>query len=141
MEQDPHTEGVRQSIEDIIGSNTSLRRKKKSEDDVNREKFEKIIQALDEAEVRSVILGNDLKLDFSTYDEKFYSVIDELMLMMFGKEACELIFFYLYERMNPDGTANELVDLDNNPVTLNSPTDLWNLVKLTQEKVGKGKKK
>jgi hypothetical protein len=141
MENNEHAEGIKQSVEDIIGANTFLRRKKKTEDDNQRERFEKIIRTLEEIEVRGVIMGNDLKIDFTTYDEKFYDVIDTLILMQFGKEASEIIFFYLYERVNPDGTTNQLVDTNDNYVVLNSPTDLWELVKVIQNQVGKPKKK
>lgn len=137
-----HADGIKKSIDDIIGVNTFLKRKKKTEDDQHRERFIKIIQSLEEIEVRGMILGNDLALDFSSYDEKFYFVIDALFSIAFSKEACELIFFYIYERLNPDGTENsEVVDLEGNAIPLSSPEDLWELVKLTQEKVGKAKKK
>jgi len=61
--------------------------------------------------------------------------------MQFGKEASELIFFYLYERENPDGTVNNLIDEEGSIVPLNNPNDLWQLVKLSQAKVGRQKKK
>jgi hypothetical protein len=141
MEKDPHAEGIKKSIEDIIGADTSLRRKKKTDEDFQKEKFTKLIQTLDEIEVRSMIMGGDLGLDFTKYDDKFYSVIDGLLGLLYSKEACELIFFYLYERINEDGSTNELVDEDGNIVTLVSPTDLWYLVKIIQDKVGKAKKK
>jgi len=136
-----HADGIKKSIDEIIGVDTFLKRKKKTEDDQQREKFINIIQTLEEIEVRGMILGNDLALDFSSYDEKFYSVIDNLFYLHFGKEACELIFFYIYERLNPDGTANHVEDVEGNAIPLNSPEDLWELVKLTQEKIGKAKKK
>lgn len=138
-----HINGVKKSIDDILGTDTSLKRKKKSEEDTNRERFEKIIQILEEVEVRSMILGNDLSLDFTSYDEKFYFVIDSLFNMHFGKDKAELIFFYLYERTNPDGTANGLQNEEGEIVELTSPTDLWYLLKAMQdkEKSGKAKKK
>ena len=61
--------------------------------------------------------------------------------MQFGKEVAELIFFYLYERENPDGTINELIDDSNNIVPLHTPSDLWHLIKTTQAKVGRQRKK
>ena len=136
-----HADGIKKSIDEIIGVDTFLKRKKKTEDDQTRERFIKVIQALEEIEVRGMILGNDLALDFTSYDEKFYFVIDALFSIAFSKEACELIFFYIYERLNPDGTANEVEDLEGNAIPLSSPEDLWELVKLTQEKSGKAKKK
>jgi hypothetical protein len=141
MDNEQHADGIKKSIDEIIGVDTFLKRKKKTEDSDKRERFIKIIQTLEEIEVRGMILGNDLTLDFSSYDEKFYFVIDALFSIAFSKEACELIFFYIYERLNPDGTANEVEDLEGNAIPLTSPEDLWELVKLTQEKIGKAKKK
>ena len=143
MENNDHVNGIKKSIDDILHTDTFLKRKKKSEDDISRERFEKIITTLEEIEVREMILGNDLKLDFSEYNEKFYLVIDSLFHMHFGKEATELIFFYLYDRMNPDGTANGLQNDEGEIIELSSPTDLWYLLKAIQdrEKSGKAKKK
>ena len=138
---DEHAKGVQQSIESIIGADTVLKRRKKTEDDINRDTFEKIILTLEQANVRSSIIGGDFKLDFTSYDETFYEIIDNLILMQFGKEASEVIFFYVYERINPDGTVNELADQDNNVVALNNPTDLWMLVNHIKNKTNKTKKK
>jgi hypothetical protein len=138
---DEHAKGVQQSIESIIGADTILKRRKKTEDDINRDIFEKIIITLEQANIRSSIIGGDFKLDFTSYDETFYEIIDNLILMQFGKEASEVIFFYVYERINPDGTVNELADQDNQVVALNNPTDLWMLVNHIKNKTNKTKKK
>ena len=138
---DEHAKGVQQSIESIIGADTILKRRKKTEDDINRDTFEKIILTLEQANVRSSIIGGDFKLDFTSYDETFYEIIDNLILMQFGKEASEVIFFYVYERISPDGSINELADQDNNVVALNNPTDLWMLVNHIKNKTNKTKKK
>ena len=141
MDNEKHADGIKRSIDEIIGVDTFLKRKKKSEEDIQRVRFETIIQTLEEVEVRGMILENDLNIDFTSYDEKFYLVIDSLFNLHFGKEASELIFFYLYDRMNPDGTMNEVMDSDENVIPLSTPSELWELVKITQEKVGKAKKK
>ena len=138
---DEHAKGVQQSIESIIGADTVLKRRKKTEDDISKDTFEKIIITLEQANVRSSIIGGDFKLDFTSYDETFYEIIDNLILMQFGKEASEVIFFYVYERINPDGSINELADQDNNVVALNNPTDLWMLVNHIKNKTNKTKKK
>jgi hypothetical protein len=132
MEGKQHAEGIKKSIDNIIGSDTYLKPKRKTEEDIQREKFEKVILTLEEIEIRAIILGNDLGLDLSTYDEKFYQVIDGLLGLHFGKEANEVIFFYLYERLNPDGSMNSLIDKNDNRVELNSPSDLWEIVKQIQ---------
>jgi len=125
-----HAQGVKQTLETMIGTDLSLKRKKKSENDLNRELFEKIIIALEKANVRTAIVGAEFDIDLSKYDEDFYSIIDNLVLMQFGKQAAEVIFFYVYERMNPDGTINDLRDVNNNPIVLNNPTELWDLINI-----------
>ena len=125
-----HAQGVKTTLETMIGTDLSLKRKKKSENDLNRDMFEKIIIALEKANIRTAIVGAEFDLDLSKYDESFYEVIDNLIMMQFGKQASEVIFFYVYERMNPDGSINELRDINDNPVILNNPTDLWELVNL-----------
>ena len=123
-----HAQGVKSTLETMIGTDLSLKRKKKSEHDLNRELFEKIIIALEKNNVRTAIIGAEFDLDLSKYDESFYEVIDNLMVMQFGKQAAEVIFFYVYERLNPDGSINELRDMNDNPIILNTPTDLWDLI-------------
>jgi len=138
---DEHTEGIKQSIEDIIGSDTVLKRKKKTEEDIQRESFEKIILLMDQIQTRGVLLHAELGLDYSNYDEKFYEIIDRLFAMHFGREAAEIIFFYTYERINPDGSINELIDQNNEVIVLQNPTDLWYLVNHIKNKTKKIKQK
>ena len=136
-----HTQGIKQSIEDIIGTDTTLRRKRKTEEDLNRESFEKIMLLMDEIQVRSALLHSELGLDYSNYDEKFFEIIDRMFTLSFGREAAEIIFFYVYERINPDGTINNLIDQNNEIVPINSPSDLWYLVNHIKNKTKKVIKK
>lgn len=134
-----HVEGIKKSVEDIIGSITSIKLKRKSEVDSQREKFEKIILSLEELNVRSMILESELGLDFSTYDDKFYAVIDAIFQLHFNKEINELIFFYLYERINEDGSFNKVLDIDGVEIELNNPLDLWAIIQAMEENSKKKK--
>ena len=69
-----HTQGIKTSIESIIGSDTVLKRKKKTEEDINKESFEKIILTMEEVQVRSTLIQAEFKLDLFEYEEKFYEV-------------------------------------------------------------------
>lgn len=83
----------------------------------------------------------DFKLDLYSYDEKFYEVIDRLFTLHFGRDAAEIIFFYIYERQNPDGTINSLVDIEGNSISLENVTDLWLVVNHLKNQNNKTKKK
>ena len=58
----------------------------------------------------------------------YLQIIDSLILLHFGKEGYELISFYLYEKINPDGSFNELFDDDGNIVPSTTPEDIWNIL-------------
>lgn len=136
---DENIDGVKKSIDLILGSDTTLTRRKKTQEDHSREIFNSAIIALEQANARSVILEADFGFNFAKYDDLFYEAIDNLIVLYFGKEVSELIFFYLYERMNPDGSINALVDPNGQEIILQNPDDLWSLIKVLQEKVKKKK--
>lgn len=136
---DENVDGIKKSIDLILGSDTTLTRRKKTQDDYSRELFNKIIISLEQANARSVILMNDFNLDLSKYDDLLYEAIDSLIVLYFGKEVAELVFFYLYERLNPDGSINALVDPNGREIILQNPDDLWGLIKHVQE-INKKKK-
>ena len=131
--EDNHANGIRNSVNTIIGSDTFLKRRKKSKEDSDREKFEMLIRILEEIEIRSAVMNQDLKLDFQSYDEKFYTVIDLLCELHFGKKGSELILFYLYDRRNEDGSVNDLFNKKNELITLNSPAELFHVLKYIDE--------
>ena len=119
---------VQLGVDSILGTKTLIRRKMKSVLDKKRELFFNVIVMMEELFVRQNLVYADLNLDFSNYDEKFFTIIDMLLYMNFGKQCMELIAFYLYDRVNADGTINALLINDDEELFLNNPTDLWNLM-------------
>ncbi len=79
------------------------------------------------------MLFADYGVDLVKHDEPFFQIIDSLIYLHFGKEAGEIIMFYIYERNNPDGTTNFLYDENDNIVPLDRIEDLWELVKMIKK--------
>jgi len=121
-------ENIQQAISQLLGAKTSVKRKKQTKQVQTKELFISVITAIQMLSTRSNLSFADLKIDFSTYDEPFLEVIDALLLMKFGKPACEVISFYLWERENPDGTINEIMDETNTVIPMENIGDLWNLI-------------
>jgi hypothetical protein len=122
---------IKKAVDQLLKINSTVKRKKKAYLDKQKDLFISIMNALQAAQIRTALTQTELKLDFGTYDEMFLQIIDSLILLHFGKEGYELISFYLYEKMNPDGSVNELHDDENNIVPSETPQDIWNiLVKL-----------
>lgn len=119
---------IQTAVDNILNVSTIVRRKKKTESDKKREIFFQIITAIEEIQVRQNLMFMDLKLDFANYDEKFLSVIDALIYMQFGQDIAEIISFYIWDRVTPDGSITPLIAEDGTEVILTNPYDLWALV-------------
>lgn len=132
-------EGIKQSLENILNADFTVKRKKKTELDINRELFSKIIMTLEKLNNRSNLLSVDLDIDLVKYDEVFYDVIDNLLLLHFGKEVAEIVFFYVYDRIDPEGNITYLQDTNGNPVMLENISDLWYLIQNIKGTVEKRK--
>lgn len=122
---------IKKAVDQLLKINSTVKRKKKAYIDKQKDLFIGIIMALQAAETRTVLTQTELKLDFSTYNEMYLQIIDSLILLHFGKEGYELLSWYLYEKINPDGTINELQNDNGDIVPSETVEDIWNiLVKL-----------
>jgi hypothetical protein len=117
------------AINQILNVKSLIRRKKKTQGDKKRELFISIINSIEQIITRQNLMYADLQLDFGNYDEAFLETIDALIILHFGKEGAELIAYFLWERVNPDGSINSLVDEKNESIiVLETALDLWNLL-------------
>lgn len=119
---------IQEAIDQLLKVKSNIKRKNKAKQDQARELFVSVINSLQMLSVRANILYTDLKIDYSSYDESFLEIIDALLMMKFGRDACEVISFYLWERVNPDGSINPIFDENDNEVPLENAIDLWNVV-------------
>jgi hypothetical protein len=129
-EKEKHASNINVSIGELLNSETVLKRKKKTEEDRRKEMFESIVTALEKTNIRSELTVLDLNLDFSKYDEPFYAIIDGLLELNFGKNAVELIYFYIFDRVDEEGNNRMLVDENGNEYLLQTPSDLWELMQI-----------
>jgi hypothetical protein len=121
-------DSIKYAIDQILNVSATVRRKKHTKKQQNKDLFISIITSMEEVINRTDLLYADLRLDYSSYDESFLQIIDSLMILHFGSDSHSLITFYLWERINPDGTVNELLDANGTPVIIESPYDLWNII-------------
>ena len=115
-------------INQLLNVKSLIRRKKKTQETKKRELFMSIINSIESIINRQNLMYADLSLDFSNYDEAFLDTIDALIILHFGKEGAEVIAFYLWDRLSPDGTIEPLLDDQDKPIYLETASDLWNLL-------------
>lgn len=119
---------VQSAVDSLLNVTSLVRRKKKKESDKKKELFVQMINHLEQAISRSNIAYVDLEMDMSRYDEKFYIIIDILLYMGFGPQCQDILSYYLWERIMPDGSVVPLLDEQNNEIYLNNAYELWELI-------------
>lgn len=119
---------IQSAINQMLGVKSLIRRKKKTQETKKKELFTSIINSIEAIINRQNLMYAELNLDLTNYDEAFLDTIDALIVLHFGKEGAELIAYYLWDRVAPDGSITPLVDTDNKEVYLETAQDLWNLL-------------
>jgi len=124
------------TIDEILNTNCIVRRKRKSESDKNTEIFKQVINTIEFINNRSYLAMHEFGMDMNAYDEKFLEVIDALLYTMYGKDCYELISFYLFHRINEDGTINPvIVEETGQKIVLENPYQLYDLIKEINPKI------
>lgn len=125
---------LQNNLEEGFGKlfNSSVIIKKQRQNKALKKKalFISLIEQYEKSTSKSQKLQEEFAIDLFDYEEPFYSIIDKLMLLMWGLNVYELVTFYLYERIGLDGTLNHLleIDIDGNEkeIYLNTSEDLYN---------------
>jgi len=126
---------VQTAVDNMLNVKSYVRRKKKTQSDKKKEMFVQMVNSLDEIFVRQGLMYADMDVDMFKYDEKFLAVIDVMIYFHFGEACSDVIAFYLYDRQNPDGTLNPILDENDTEIILQNPYDLWNLLVMINPKI------
>src|SRR5210317_462579 len=103
---------------------------------MNKSLFLSVIKQLKEIEDRRDFMQEEIGLDMTTYEDKFFSVIENLMKMHFTKEQLALIQMYLYQLV-PDKEWDGTITIENNKkeevVKFKTPEEVWSVIKKFDE--------
>ena len=121
---------IQVAINEILNVKSLIRRKKKTQVEKKKELFISIVNSIEQIINRQNLMYAELNLDLAKYDESFLDVIDALLVLHFNKYGADLINYYLWERLAPDGEINPLVDSEGQEIYLQNAEELWNLLTL-----------
>ena len=119
---------IQTAVNEILNVKSLVRKKRKTQGEKKKELFVMIINSIEQIINRQNLMYADLNLDLTKYDEDFLEVIDALLVLHFNKDGADLINYYLWERLTPDGEINPLVDQEGKEIHLENADDLWNLL-------------
>tara|TARA_R110000744_G_scaffold140456_4_gene251653 strand:+ start:145 stop:552 length:408 start_codon:yes stop_codon:yes gene_type:complete len=101
---------------------------------MNKSLFLNIIRNLKEIEDRRDFMNEEIGLDMTTYEDKFFAVIEDLFKMNFNKAQIGIIQAYIYEATRPedwDGTVTiEVSKKDIKTFDLKTPEELWSVLQI-----------
>jgi hypothetical protein len=121
---------IQTAVNELLNVKSLIRKKKKTYAEKKKELFISVVNSIEQIITRQDLMYADFNLDLAKYDEAFLDVIDSLIILNFGKEGAELISFYLWDRLSPDGEINPLFDTEGREIYIETAEDLWNLLKL-----------
>ena len=101
---------------------------------MNKSLFINIIKNLKEIEDRRDFMQDEIGMDMTSYEDKFFVVIEDLFKLNFNKPSIGIIQTFLYESSRPDewdGTITlEEGKKGNTTYDLKTPEHLWNIVQI-----------
>jgi len=129
---------IQKSIDDILGVESGLAKKRPTVKAKKREHFNTILSNLAHVNARSMGLKHDYKVDFMEYDDPFFNIIESLMALHFNKAQKSLIEWWLYDKFLPTGEMLILKDQDTGEeIPTDTPDELWILVQQYEKKNNK----
>ena len=126
---------IQNTIDDILGTDSSLLKKQPSLKDEKRKQFNTILSGLAYLNARSIGLKHDYKVDFIEYDDSFFQIIESLMKIHFSKEQRSIINWWLYDKFLPSGDILILNDEETDEeIPTETADDIWELIQRWDEK-------
>lgn len=94
----------------LFNSPITIRKKKRDQALKKKALFISLVTQYEISLNKSVKLQTEFAIDLFDYEGSYYEVIDKLMLLMWGGDIYEIVTYYLYERLNLDGSLNSIIE-------------------------------
>ena len=129
---------IKSYIDDVLGTNSSLRNKLPSRISQKKKLFCEIIQNLQFVNARTMSMKHDFKINMVEYDDPFYVAIENLFKLNYTEQQRNLINWWLYDKYLPTGEVLMLTDKETEEVIPSeTPEDVWDLIQEHEKKNSK----
>lgn len=116
---------IKKVIEQILGSNITMRHDTSTDEDKLKDEFLKVMATFEGVWKRQNSMDIKYGVDFSTYDDPFFRTIEGFINFCFDGVAAEAIIFYVYARKDEEGTIHPFVDPNGKEYMFDNIDDLW----------------
>ena len=120
-----------------FGKNLNI--KSRTKNPTEKDLFVEIIGLLDECWTRSNVIEGQFGLGITNYEEPLYIVAENLIYMHYGDWQGDIILWWLFERLDEDGSLLPINLNDHNKeieeeVFIETVEELWNFIKKIERK-------
>lgn len=116
---------LKEVIEKILGSSLEMSVVHDTEEEKLKVEFLKTIDLFESVWERQNMLEDEMGLDFSSYDDDFFRIIEGIIHFSFAPTAAEAILFYIYSRYDGENKLIPFIDEDENERLFANSEDLW----------------
>jgi len=116
---------LKEVIEKILGSSLEMSVIHDTEEDKLKTDFLRTIDLFESVWKRQNKLEDEMGLDFSSYDDDFFKVIEGIIYFSFAPAATEAILFYIYSRYDEENNLIPFIDEDGEERLMANSEDLW----------------
>ena len=117
----------------MIGKGIDIQESKKSTKLKEEQFFFDILTSLCQLEAKSQILSAT-GVNIMEYEDGYLKVIDLLLEKHFGETKSQIIMWWVFESINPEGEISTLVDENKKHHLLKTPEELYKFLKRYDEK-------
>ena len=122
---------IRQTLFSIHPLSYRIKVKSPDKETMDKKLFIEVLKQLRQIEERRDFMESEIGMDMTAYEDQFFSVIENLMKMHFGKEQLALIQMYLYQLV-PDKEWDGTITIEKNKkeevVDFKTPEDVWSVI-------------
>lgn len=126
---------IQEVFEQILGASLDFKITPNQEEEDTKKEFINLVEMFEELWKRQENFKQMFKIDFETYDDKFFRLIDQLIHFGFATPAAEAILFYVYSRYDEEGNLNVFMDPDGKKYEFKTPDDLWDYMLIVTEQL------
>ena len=116
---------IKEALEQILGSSITMRDDGSDPVDELKSDFIKLIDLYESVWKRQNNLLEIQGLDFTSYDENYFRLIEGFIHFCFEGVAADSILFYIYSRKDDDGTLHPFMDSKGQEHMFETVDDLW----------------
>lgn len=116
---------IKEVLEKILGASLNIHSENLSEEDKLKDEFLRTIDLFEDVWKRQDKLDIELGIDFSTYDDKFFKIIEGFIHFSFDPVAAEAILFYVYSRYDMEENLIPFIDDEGKEYLMVNSEDLW----------------